>query len=739
MTGDVQHVLSQLENVRPNGSGWNACCPAHASQGRQSLSVSIGEDGKLLMYCHAGCSFEQITSRLSLPPREARSRTESRIVATCDYLDEAGDLLFQVVRYEPKTFKQRRPDPASPNEWLWKMDGCRRVLFRLPEILAAVRDGRSIYVAEGEKDVLSLVAVGLDATCNAGGAGKWRDEYSESLRGANVIIVPDNDESGRKHARQVARSLAGIAASVKILALRGSGKDVSDWIAAGGTREQLEELAAGAPEAEVTEKGEGDNDLPLILDPENPLDSARRFVDRYYRNGGQRTLHLYQGVFRAWSNAAYSTLEDGEINCKLYGLLDAAQRRQKVRDGAEAIVPFKPTKAKVANVFDALKAEAFLPGSVIPPRWLDGAGPVPAHEIAACANCLVHLPTDRTFPHTPNFFSLNALPVPYLPEKGAPEQLHRFLDDLFDDDVERRDTLQEIFGYFLTADTRQQKIPYIVGPKRSGKGTLGRLFTGLLGPANVCNPTLASLQSNFGLSALLGKQLAIITDARLGKADQHVVAERLLSISGEDGIDIDRKYTAPLTGVRLPTRFLIMTNELLRITDVSGALASRFIVIPLTESFYGREDLGLTDRLLGELPQVLNWAIAGWRRLQERGRFVQPSVALEAIQELEDLSSPVSAFLRECCEVGAAFQAECHEVYEAWQKWCKDTGRERVSNRETFGKDLRAALPGIKKPSNVRTDGGRVRVYNGLRLKSAWELVRDGTRSSLLYAREEKG
>jgi putative DNA primase/helicase len=151
----------------------------------------------------------------------------------------------------------------------------------------------------------------------------------------------------------------------------------------------------------------------------------------------------------------------------------------------------------------------------------------------------------------------------------------------------------------------------LVGPKRSGKGTIGRVLTRLIGKHNCVAPTLAGLGTNFGLAPLIGKRLAIISDARLsGRADQHAIAERLLSITGEDALTIDRKYGSAWTG-QLGSRFMILSNELPRLTGVSGALAGRFIMLSLTESFYGREDPGLTDNLLTALPGILNWAIAG--------------------------------------------------------------------------------------------------------------------------------
>ena len=170
----------------------------------------------------------------------------------------------------------------------------------------------------------------------------------------------------------------------------------------------------------------------------------------------------------------------------------------------------------------------------------------------------------------------------------------------------------------------------VVGPRRSGKGTIGRVLTRLIGEHNCVSPTLAGLGTNFGLAPLIGKQLAIISDARLsGRADQHAIAERLLSITGEDGLTIDRKYAPAWTG-QLSSRFLILSNELPQLADVSGALAGRFILLLLRESFYGREDQDLTSKLLNELPGILNWAIAGWAKLASFGRFRQPTSATES-------------------------------------------------------------------------------------------------------------
>jgi hypothetical protein len=239
-------VLQLLKGVRRSGEGHEAHCPAHEDE-RRSLSVGRGKDGCVLLKCHAGCTTEAVLAALGLTVHDlfaapAANGACRRIVATYDYQDEAGCLRFQVVRFHPKDFRQRRPDGRGG--WAWGLGGRQPVLYRLPELLAAPA-GETVFVPEGEKDVGRLRALGLVATTNPMGAGKWRQHYNEALRGRRVVVLADKDDAGRDHARQVAEALGGVAASVAVLELPGlpDKGDVSDWLNAGGTKEKLLELA----------------------------------------------------------------------------------------------------------------------------------------------------------------------------------------------------------------------------------------------------------------------------------------------------------------------------------------------------------------------------------------------------------------------------------------------------------------------------------------------------------------
>jgi hypothetical protein len=194
-------------------------------------------------------------------PLEKDDDRPRSMVCAYDYLDENGTLLHQTIRYKPKTFRQRRLDPNNPREWIWNLTGIRAVLYHLPEVLKAVKDGDVVHVSEGEKDADSLTALGLTATTNPMGAGKWRTEYSEFLRGGDIVVHSHNDKPGRDHVERIAASLHGVAARIRVLDISTvwpaceEKADISDWIEAGGTADELQQILAAQPDWEPATEG----------------------------------------------------------------------------------------------------------------------------------------------------------------------------------------------------------------------------------------------------------------------------------------------------------------------------------------------------------------------------------------------------------------------------------------------------------------------------------------------------
>ncbi len=220
-------------------------CPVHDDQ-RASAGATIGTSGDVVLFCQV-CGkegTEEILSRLGLTFADlldghsnGNGNGKCEIVNTYPYVDETGELLYQVVKYSPKTFKQRRPDGGGG--WVWKLGDTRRVLYHLPQLVAAIKTGKTVYVVEGEKDVESVERAGAVATCNPMGAGKWRPEYNDHLHGADVIIVADRDDKGREHALAIRAALNGTDAKIVEPAV---GKDVTDHLNAGKSLAELVEL-----------------------------------------------------------------------------------------------------------------------------------------------------------------------------------------------------------------------------------------------------------------------------------------------------------------------------------------------------------------------------------------------------------------------------------------------------------------------------------------------------------------
>lgn len=307
MTIDVirELLLPRLDGIKRSGNGFMARCPAH-DDGTASLSISQGTNQPVVIHCHANCPPDDILGKIGLTWAELSEPREQRLeidiwtpagpaVAVYDYRDETGKTLYQVLRTAAKDFRQRVPDAAATSGYRWNLDGVPRTLYRLPELLAAVGEGRSIYICEGEKDVNTLVRTGAAATCNSGGAGKWRPEYAKYLAEAHVIIIADKDEPGRAHARQVRDTLEDLAESITITEAADGCKDATDHITAGHSlNELLTTWTSTPPErrelAQDLHEFLATNDPPYDWIVENLLERGDRLILTGFEGLGKSML-----------------------------------------------------------------------------------------------------------------------------------------------------------------------------------------------------------------------------------------------------------------------------------------------------------------------------------------------------------------------------------------------------------------------------------------------------------------
>jgi len=715
MTDPVALLLDRLDGVRPSGQGWMARCPGHEDR-HASLSVAFGDDERALLICHAGCTTELVLGAVGLGMADLYPRTNGaagpagparRRGQETRYRARLADGSHGAERIE----HVRLDRPAGTKRMWWERDGRKGLRGLSPSAFAlfgieGIDPGATdpVIILEGEKaaDALSTLDIPAVGTVTGAATTPCRDALLP-LAGRPIVLWPDADDAGMAHMRGIARALEGIASSISWVTPP-EGVEAG-WDAADAEPERARQLIVEASAGE----GPAITETIILPPPSAPMAVARRLVrDRFVDATGTTVIRAWRGGYSAWDGRCWPDRDIATVRAQAYGYLEHAVYE---KDGE--LRPWYPTKSKVSNVLEALAAVTHLSPLVQPPTWLVEEAMPAAEDLVITANGILHVPDRRLLPHDACLFVGHSVPFDYHPDAPEPTRWLAFLDDLWDDDPDSKALLGEMFGYALSGDTSLQKIMLLVGPPRAGKGVIARVLTHLLGRHNVGAPTLAGLTTNFGLQDLIGKTLAIVSDARLGpRANVQALAERLLSISGEDSITVDRKYKDPWTGP-LGVRFLLLTNELPRFTDASGVLAKRFVVLTLSKTFYGREDPGLAGRLLPELPGILNWALDGLDRLRTRGRFIEPASAREAIRELEDLSSPMSAFVRDRCVLGRDLRVSVDDLWATWKRWTEDQSLYH-GTKQTFGRDLRAAVPGLH-VSRPR-EGQHRRAYIGVGL-----------------------
>jgi P4 family phage/plasmid primase-like protien len=599
------------------------------------------------------------------PPSSGPRRGKGRIVATYDYRDEQGTLLSQAVRYTPKGFSQRRPD--GQGGWIADLKGVRRVPYRLPEVRDAVQSGRPIYVVEGEEDVKALVDLGLDATCNSEGAGKWRDDFAEVLRGATVVVLRDYDVAGRRHRDQVLRSLFGKAASIKAVELPGMtevpthGADIRDWLKAGHTKAELLALVEAAPVLTAADTGEAKSDAASQDDTPTVEALLAQLQDT-------PDVHL---VFKAIATLAQLPTEEwSPLKGRLKQLLGAdlnlndlekarKEARPRAEPGGDAAragasvlaeeiagewrgrVLFDRTRRRwlayraregeehwwelseeqmLRKIGQALTERlpdgynwSFLQGMERLLRVeLEGQLPTPPRELLPLRNGVLHLRTRQLGPHAPEHGFAWCLPFDYTPGATCPA-INKWLLEAQDGDEARVGVLLAYARAVVTGRVTLQRFLELVGPGGTGKGTYERLLMALVGLANVHVTDLRQLETNrFETSNILGKRLVVITDAdRYGGPVQVLKA-----LTGGDDLRNERKYDPDAPHFTPEAMVIVAANEAVQSTDYTSGLERRRLSIPFQHQPQQVRQLIEFDRgqavgeFTPELPGLLNAVLA---------------------------------------------------------------------------------------------------------------------------------
>ena len=601
------------------------------------------------------------------------------IVTAYDYTDENGAVLYQVARLDPKDFRQRRPDPDRPGKWLWKMAGVRRVVYRLPEVLEAIRQGVTVVVVEGEKAADALHTLGVTATCSPGGANKWRSEYVAFFKGADVLILPDADVPGRQHAEMVANSLRGIAVKVRVLDLPGlpSKGDVADWIAAGGTAEQLEALAEQAPEhAEIT---------GASCASEEP----RENVDDECNVTGLGGFNLTEdGIALAFAAAHEDRLRYDHTRGKWYHWTGKAWRidetklafswsRRICRQLAKRPGVQAKTFSTLAKAATAAAVERFAstdPALAVTSQIWDNDP-----FLLGTPDGTLDLRTGILREPNPHDFITRITAIAPAHQATCPLWLN-FLAEVTGQDEALIRFLQQWCGYCLTGDTREHALLFAHGPGGNGKGVFLNTVSRILGDyarvAAMETFTASSTDKHpTDLAMLRGARLVTASETEEGRA---WAESRIKQMTGGDPIAA-RFMRMDFFEYVPEFKLTIIGNHKPVLRNVDDAARRRFNMAPFL--FKPQQvDRQLETKLRAEWPGILQWMIEGCLDWQKNG-LIRPAVVISATAEYFSEQDTVNQWVEDCCTRGARQFDTLKTLFKSWSDYAIANGEKPGSSK----------------------------------------------------------
>lgn len=438
--------------------------------------------------------------------------------------------------------------------------------------------------------------------------------------------------------------------------------------------------------------------------PSQPRRVAEKLVAAHFTREGSSevTLAHWRDDFYEWTGTHWRPVELAALSARCWATLDGAEFL-----GANSnVLDWSPTPTKIKAVIEALAALVHRDGS---------AEPDTGTERVACigfANGVLHLDrasgARRLVAHSPGFFNLYCLGFDYDEDAPAPRLWEKFLASL-ELDADVIDLIQEWMGYVIAGDSSKSKLFYLYGATRAGKGVITRTLQRLIGMENTATPNLAAFAENFGLASVIGKSLISVNDARFRGVRTAEMVERLLNFTGGDAMNIPRKNRSDWFGIP-SARVMIVSNDLPNVTGEQTSAFTKRILGPvyLHKSFYDAEDETLEDRLSAELGQILMWALDGYDRLCERGRFTRPKSSRLIFAEMEESISPVLGFLRAKCEVDPEGVVSKDRLYRAFVRWADDNHM-YVPSKVEFGRQLRGIAPefGVRKLVETRIATGK--------------------------------
>jgi putative DNA primase/helicase len=720
----IDRVRTALVAHRCKPRGKSALCPAHDDR---SPSFEFWEDAdeNCAVKCYVGCTFQEIAAALGLPASaffmdNDDKKSRMNILEKYDYTDEDDVLLSQVCRLSPRSegFRQRRPD--GNGGWIWNTKGVRPVPYRLSEVLDGVRTGRWILIAEGEKDVDRLRQLGFVATCNPGGAGKWRDEYAAVLKGGKCAVLYDNDEPGWRHGDTVVRSVYRHAEVVKAIIFP-SGElpdrgDVSDWLDSGHDAIELKRLIDDTPECrpaakvlqrativvdddgvalEVIDEG---TEVTALQEPpveaEQPEDTTAAADGHHLTDVGNagRFVSIAQGrihYVHAWLKWIFWRdgvwcVDEGEVLTRELAkqvprnMLHFAAARDLTKDEREQLVGWALVSESSGRIASMVRESRGTTGMLVEHEMLD-ADPY----ILNCRNGTIDLRTGTLRRHDPADLCTRQVPVAYNP--NAPSELWEQCLATWQPDPEMRAYLQLEAGA-ATTGRHTETLSVHWGSGANGKSRFWGAITDTLGPSYAVVPHKSLLvaqkydQHDTVYANLFRKRLAVAseTDAGAKLAD-----EKIKNLTGGDRLSGRRMREDPWEFQ--PSHTLILfSNHKPQVQGRDEGIWRRLRLVPWTVTIPPEDrDEHLDEKLRHEQQAILAWCVEGARRYLAEG-FTTPDAVRVATDAYRAEENAAERFINESIEFTGQIgdRIRSLEISDTAEEWAHSKGLDAPSLKE---------------------------------------------------------
>lgn len=577
-------------------------------------------------------------------------------------------------------------------------------------------NGGPIVVVEGGTDTAAARQLGFDGVGRPSNLA-CMDLLADLVRGRAVIVVgendrkPNGDEPGREGMLAAFQTLKRVCKDIQWVMPPAHFKDLRAWVVKGG-------LDRAAFLGYIEKHGQRRIDQEL-LDDDRPITIAKAYLNATQRLGNRYKLRRWREEWYEFKHGRYQLIPEELAIPPIYKWAEDKQVQHEDKKGNVTLEKLHVSQNMRRNIQEAVLSETAVETNTVP-CWINGAqGPDPA-GLVVFNNGVLDVPTYLTDSSvglrdlTPDLFSTSAVAVAFDPTALCHHWLN-FLESSLGDEPDKINLLQEWIGYCMVPDTTMQKMMYMRGPTSSGKGTIIEIMCQLVGADQFASTSLTDLAGNFGLAPLSGKLMAIFPDVRTPRSwDAMRGLEVLLKITGSDRVGVSRKFKDPLEGT-LSARITMASNEYLDVPDHAGALLRRLCILEFIKSFKDNPDTGLRARLAQELPGIAIWALHGLKRLRKNGAFTEPPSTLVAKEEWRVATSPIAAFIEECCDM----EGEClkMELYDAWVGWSSERRLAQMSKGRFFER-VRVNAPTVT--SETYEQGVHKRsVFKGCTLK-AW-------------------